>query len=459
MNLWRQKIEENQTTVRKIKKNSDINTTSEENKNKNKISKKSLIALVIAIGLIITIILVVVLVNKKDGGRCGVKYYLNNDTVISCDTSIGDDTAETDKISNNDEIDESSKKISIDYDRAEKLIDSEVIEENHNLLNESLNNINELILMNNNINFSTIQTIVSNNPENLDFLFSSNKSSLQVAKDDIELYKSRYCNLSQETNAFIKEISDSLNNLSTPLKEFKTEIDNVTRQYEEIIKNLAIPFYLNSNQTNKKLRNLIDDELLNKYKNEIEKFNNFSKSFFDCIDKTAKNIHSSISKVKDNAETLIDKVNTGISEFNENLKNIVKENLHTKLIEIKNSFISFKNDMDELKAAFSNIKMEIIQLLEEMGKLDWEQNNFIEIINNIKNIINEMGKNSGVIALNLLTNIIIPTFVFKKEKTVMIYIISYFLASEIEFEVDTMLGIANVEIEKKIIFYQLLIVL
>ena len=214
-----------------------------------------------------------------------------------------------------------------------------------------------------------------------------------------------------------------------------------------MIKNLAIPFYLNSNQTNKKLRNLIDDELLNKYKNEIEKFNNFSKSFFDCIDKTAKNIHSSISKVKDNAETLIDKVNTGISEFNENLKNIVKENLHTKLIEIKNSFISFKNDMDELKAAFSNIKMEIIQLLEEMGKLDWEQNNFIEIINNIKNIINEMGKNSGVIASNLLSNIIIPTFVFKKEKTIMIYIISYFLASEIEFEVDTMLGIANVEIE------------
>ena len=93
-----------------------------------------------------------------------------------------------------------------------------------------------------------------------------------------------------------------------------------------MIKNLSIPFYLNSNQTNQKLRNLIVDELLVKYKNEIEKFNNFSKSFFDCIDKTAKNIHSS----------------TGISEFNENLKNIVKENLHTKLLEIKNSFMKKK---------------------------------------------------------------------------------------------------------------------
>ena len=41
MNLSRQKIEENQTTVMKnIKENSDINIISEENKNKNKISKK-----------------------------------------------------------------------------------------------------------------------------------------------------------------------------------------------------------------------------------------------------------------------------------------------------------------------------------------------------------------------------------------------------------------------------------
>ena len=185
----------------------------------------------IAIGLIIlsVIVIVVVLVNKKEEKHHNIKNDLINDTVISSDTSKGDETDET---SNSDEID----KISIDYDNAKKLIDSEVIEENHNLLNESLNNINELILINNNINFSIIQNIVSINPENIDFLFASNESSLQVAKDDIELYKSRYCNLSQETNAFTKEISDSLNNLSTTLNEFKTEIDNVTKQYEEMKK-------------------------------------------------------------------------------------------------------------------------------------------------------------------------------------------------------------------------------
>ena len=163
-----QKTEENQTTVmKKINEKSDINIISEENKNQNKISKKLLITMGIAIGLIIlsVIVIVVVLVNKKEEKHYNIKNDLNNDTVISSYTSKADESDETSNTSNSDEID----KISIDYDNAKKLIDSEMIEENHNLLNESLNNINELILMNNNINFSIIQNIVSINPENLDF--------------------------------------------------------------------------------------------------------------------------------------------------------------------------------------------------------------------------------------------------------------------------------------------------
>ena len=303
------------------------------------------------------------------------------------------------------------------------------------------------MLMYNNINFSKINTTVSDNPKNLDFLLTSNESSLQVAKDDIDLYKSRYASLSQETNAFTKEFSDSLNNITTPLNEFKNEIDNITKQYEEMIKNIAIPFYLNSNQTSQKLRNLKIDELLDNYKNEIDKLNNFSKPFFESIDKASKNIHSSISKVKDSVDSLINKVNTGISKFNENLKNIAKETLHKTLIEIKNSFISFKNGMDDSKAAFDAIRKEITQLLEELEKLDWDEKNYIEIINNINNIIVEIRKNSEVIASNLLSKIIIPVIVFKKEKLTTLYIITYLLVSYIESEVDKMLEIANVEIE------------
>ena len=189
--------------------------------NKNKISGKLFIIIGIVIGLIFisVIVIVIVLANTKKKKPFVFRNDSNDTGIFSNDTNEGDET------SNSNDV----EKISIDYVSAENLIDSEIIKENHNLLNESLNNLNELMLMYNNINFSKINTTVSDNPKNLDFLLTSNDSSLQVAKDDIDLYKSRYESLSQEANAFINEISDFLNNVSTPLNEFKNEIDNITK--------------------------------------------------------------------------------------------------------------------------------------------------------------------------------------------------------------------------------------
>ena len=147
-----QKKDENQSTVLdNININnriSDMNIISGENKNKSSI--KSLIFVGIAISLIIisAIVLVIVLSNKKEKKHYNVRYNYNDTGVISNDTNKGNET------SNSDETESEKENILIDYDSAEKLIDSEIIKENHNLLNESLNNINGLILMNNNITFS-----------------------------------------------------------------------------------------------------------------------------------------------------------------------------------------------------------------------------------------------------------------------------------------------------------------
>ena len=98
--------------------------------------------------------------------------------------------------------------------------------------------------------------------------------------------------------------------------------------------------------------------------------NNFQNLFSNGLIKHLKIYILQISKVNNSVESLINRVNTGISKFNENLKNIGKETLLITLIEIKNSFISFKNGMDDSKAVFDAIKKEITQLLEEMEKLD-----------------------------------------------------------------------------------------
>ena len=465
----KQKNEPDQSKVMNITNNA-ISEKSNNNtsvKTKSIFSAKVIIIIGITIALIIALVLIIVIVltKKKDkkkpsfGENSAESTNIYNDTETTSEAKESTEI-ETTIISNDTEnitiesieiketiIDSNDLEgIIIDYASAEKIIDSETTKENHNLLNESLSDINELMLMYNNINFSTINATVNDNPKNLDFLLTSNKSSMQVAKDDLDLYKSRYASLSQQANAFTKEVSESLKTISAPLNEFKKEIDNITKQYEETIQNLAVPLYLYSNQTKVKLRSLIPDESLPELKNEIEKLNNFSNPFFKYIGEVSKNLNSSLAKVKDSVESLIDKVNTGISKFNENLEIIAKETIHRQLIEIKNSFISFKSGIDNSIEEFRDIKKEITKLIEEVKKFDLDEKNYKEIINNTKNIIGEIGKNSGAIISNLFSKIVIPVTVFEKDRTIKLYIFLYLLINFFESKVDEMTEIANVEI-------------
>ena len=441
----KQKNEPDQSKVMNTTNNAisekDINNTSPKTK-----SRKVLIIIGITIAVIIVLVLVIVIVltKKKDKKNPIIQENLGEPTNIYNDTGIisNDSTEVKETTTDSNDL----EGITIDYPNAEKIIDSEITKENHNLLNESLGNIDEFMVMYNNINFSEINATVNDNPKNLDFLLTSNESSVQVAKDDLDLYKSRYASLSQQTNSFTKEVSESLKTISAPLNEFKNEINNITKKYEETIQNLAVPLYLISNQTNEKLRNLIPDELLPELKNEIEKLNNFSNPFFKYIGEVSKNLNSTLAKVKDSVESLIDRVNTGISKFNENLGIIAKETLHKQLIEIKNSFISFKIGIDNSIEEFRDIKKEITKLIEEIKKFDSDEKKYKEIINNIKIIIGEIGKNVGGIMSNILSKVIIPSTVFEKDKTIKLYIFLYLLINYFESKVDEMTEIANVEI-------------
>ena len=77
-------------------------------------------------------------------------------------------------------------------------------------MNESSSNINESLSICNNIDFTKINVTINDEVKNIDFLINTNESSLQVAKDDLDLYNSRYVILSQQANTFTKEASKSL---------------------------------------------------------------------------------------------------------------------------------------------------------------------------------------------------------------------------------------------------------
>ena len=162
------------------------------------------------------------------------------------------------------------------YEEAEQLM-GEIVKENHNLLKDSFDNVDQSISICNDRNSTLINFTIEQITENLDFLINSKETPLIVAKDDLDLYVLRISNLSEQANNFTKEMSNIMDKISDSLSEYKIDIDNMTQQYEKNIQYLAIPLSV-SNSSN--LRNLISEELIENYTCGIERLNNFYNNYF-----------------------------------------------------------------------------------------------------------------------------------------------------------------------------------
>ena len=87
--------------------------------------------------------------------------------------------------------------------------------------------------------------------------------------------------------------------ISLSLSEYRINIDDMIRQYENIIQNLSIPFIVNSNSSN--LRNL-NEILLTKYKNEIGYLNKFYNKCFESLKNESEILIKSIKGFKEKLE-------------------------------------------------------------------------------------------------------------------------------------------------------------
>ena len=182
--------------------NSDINInnkigdlTIEDNKNikstkgKSSLSLKAKMIILAAITLAITlvILLVVLLTNKKENKKNILKVATKTD-IFESETITIEESVTT--INNEEEI------IMLDYSEAETLIGSQTVKDIHNLLNESTNIIDDLLIMCDNISFSKINETINPLPENLDNLINnfneSSNGSLEIFKSDLDLYHSKY---------------------------------------------------------------------------------------------------------------------------------------------------------------------------------------------------------------------------------------------------------------------------
>ena len=273
----------------------------------------------------------------------------------------------------------------IDYYEAEKLLGLKTTEENHNLLNDSFNNINELTSICNNSDFSQINISIDEIPENLDFLKDTNDSSLIVARDDLDLYISQFGNLSETTNNVTQEMSDLLKKISPSLFEYKNEMDNLTRDFEKNIQNLAIPL-ISYNSSN--LRQLDSEELLEKYKNEAKKLNDLYNDFFKKIKEESDNLGKAIKGIPEKVGILRTKVTDTILQSKEIFVDITKETIHQGLIDLKEKFASYHDDLNTLKNEVHSMGVEISKFSESLGKEE------SDILKNIKDLASQMGKST-----------------------------------------------------------------
>lgn len=248
-----------------------------------------------------------------------------------------------------------------------------MIQENHRILNESYNSLSQSFeIFNDTLN--NLKTITQNVSFSIpEFLDNSTNDSDKVVKSDINLYNSKYEELTKNANDLTEKVSESIKNLYTPMDKIKDDVNKMMEDFENKTKSFSLPLALEKNglinsTENNTLRRLILKEKAQKYKDEVEKINNLYKNFFkyilqvtEVISENMKLIPDSIEDINNNLENSILEYTTLLGKFKE--KDNVQEK-HENLLSIKKSFLDIKDKMNTKK----EIIKDRIYFLEDLYK-------------------------------------------------------------------------------------------
>ena len=267
----------------------------------------------------------------------------------------------------------------LNYKDAGSLLGSKIIDKNFILLNQTIDNLNNSLKASQNSNISEINVSFFSFPS---FLDNPTKNALKIVKADLEFYKRKYEELTENTNNLSLTSSELFENIYTPLFNLKEELIKLTDKYKETLKNLCIPLLsqkellniIEQNTVNeKKKKQLEEDKLIilskmEKYMNETDKLNNLYNQIFDYFNKVVEIINDEIKDLPEIIRDTRNQIEEGILEFENLIKQFTDPNktqfFHDCLMKIKNNFLSIKSD-------FSKKKIEIekkIQIMENQYK-------------------------------------------------------------------------------------------
>ena len=281
----------------------------------------------------------------------------------------------------------------LSYEKAEKMLNLQIIGINHNLLNRSLSKINDSLSICENTNFSLINSTFNHAFPN--FLNNTTKSALKVIKADLELYKEKYEELKESINNFTMQVANSFENSYSPLNEMKKEISKLLIDFENIIKNLCLPLL-----AKKRIFDIMDLRKLNEdidklsiikkielFRNDTEKLNILYNQLFNYINETAGIISDEFNDIPELIEELQKRMEKGMINFEERIANFTEDKdiqyFHENLIVIKKDFISLKN---ETKIRQNKLESRISELESKYDSNDYYDTS--EEVNNTKEDLN-----------------------------------------------------------------------
>ena len=281
----------------------------------------------------------------------------------------------------------------LSYEKAEKMLNLQIIGINHNLLNRSLSKINGSLSICENTNFSLINSTFNHAFPN--FLNNTTKSALKVIKADLELYKEKYEELKESINNFTMQVANSFENSYSPLNEMKKEISKLLIDFENIIKNLCLPLL-----AKKRIFDIMDLRKLNEdidklsiikkielFRNDTEKLNILYNQLFNYINETAGIISDEFNDIPELIEELQKRMEKGMKNFEERIANFTEDKdiqyFHENLIVIKKDFISLKN---ETKIRQNKLESRISELESKYDSNDYYDTS--EEVNNTKEDLN-----------------------------------------------------------------------
>ena len=270
----------------------------------------------------------------------------------------------------------SEQQSNLTFSDAANLLQQNSILENHDLLNQSLIDLNEntLIMEEPEIELQPIRTSIFYLPP--DILENPSEEILIDVKKELEFYKDNYESAAKDVNECIKTANKSLKELSIPTENIINGIYELKDHYENTTKELCYPLFAEKEGLNTIQVSENNKENLEKDKkivmDEIDKFYEDTKILNDCnynilfnrILKSVKILSDLIKQIPNPIHDIMDKVEVSFSVFErilESFDNLEDPNkFHEIILVLKKRLKELFDDITKLKTDL-NKKINILK--------------------------------------------------------------------------------------------------